>query len=154
MTKYDILGTVTITEPQAPFTENHTYYAADHRTVQVLPGTYEVRLTKDGSPQVLVTVDAEITNDTTYSGVGGVNYASTTREPHRGTKTFQMYDYSVADTLCKGTAFLGGEFRFAEGVTIEVAHMSLPLWESETGKYSDTKTRTHVSRKFKVSVAV
>jgi len=143
MSNYDVIGTVIIAEAQEPVTENHTYYAADYRTYRVQPGTYEIQLTRDsGSGWVLVTVDVEVDADVTFSGFGGVNFASNDRGPHTSTKTYQLYDYSVARSLCEGTAFLGGEAKLADDWAITVKHVTLKALRPED------EPRTHVSRKF------
>lgn len=150
MSNYDAIGTVTIDETGDEVTENHTSYAADHRTYRVLPGTYEMHLTRGfdaaSSRYVLVTVDIEVLNDTTYSGFGGVNFASTVRENFRTTKTFQLYDYQAAQALAQGTAFLGGFAQLAEDWTVVTKHVQLrPLGERDT---RSDRERVHVSRKF------
>ncbi len=143
----DVIGTVTIDEIGDEVTENHTSYAADHRTYRVLPGAYEIRLTgHPGAEQVVVTVDVEVLNDTTYSGFGGVNYASTVRENFRATKTYQLYDYQAAEALTRGTAFLGGFAQLAADWTVVTKHVQLsPLGERDT---RTDRERVYVSRKF------
>lgn len=145
MSKYDVIGTVTIDETGEQVTENHTSYAADHRTYRVLPGEYEIRLTSD-QQTVVVTVDVEVLNDTTYSGFGGVNFASTARENFRATKTYQLYDYEAAKALSQGTAFLGGFAQLAADWTVVTKHVQLrPLTERDT---RSDRERVYVSRKF------
>jgi hypothetical protein len=147
MSNYQTIGTVTIDKIGDEVTENHTSYAADHRTYRVLPGTYEMRLVgRPGSQEVIVTVDVDVLNDTTYSGFGGVNYASTVRENFPSTKTYQVYDYQAAKALSDGTAFLGGFAQLGPDWTVVTKHVQLsPL--SERDERTD-RERVYVSRRF------
>jgi len=142
---YKVIGHLTIERESDPITENHTYYAADHRTFTVQPGTYEIRLSGDW---VLVTVDVMVTADVTYNGFGGVNYSSQDAcedGPREGTKTWQLYDYEVARTLSAGTALLGGEAKLAPGWQITITHTLLrPLHDGEA-------PRTYIKRRFEAT---
>lgn len=151
MSNYDVIGTVTIDEIGAPVTENHTSYAADHRTIRVLPGTYEMRLTRGfdraSARYLLVTVDIEVLTESVYSGFGGVNFAvDTNDEVRRATKTYQLYEYQGTEALSAGTSLLGGFAQMADDWTIVTKHMQLsPLGDSDT---RSDRERVHVSRRF------
>lgn len=124
----EVIGTVTFAERSEPITENHTYYAADHRTYAILPGEYEVRLTREHATSqgyVSYTVDIEVTNETLHSGFGGVTFATDSDDTVRKeTKTFRPYDYEVARVASESLSpkLRGGEFHLADGWAVLTRH--------------------------------
>lgn len=126
----EVIGTVTITDQSDPIHENHTSYAADHRTFTVLPGTYTATLVCRGDAAsqgyVIVTVDIEVTNETLYSGIGGVNYSSDSNDTVRkSTKTYQIYDYVAAEAAgAREPALAGGAFRLNPEWIVTTKHIT------------------------------
>jgi hypothetical protein len=123
----EVIGTVEFAEASEPITEHHTYYAADYRTYTVLPGVYEVRLTREGATSqdyVTVTVDIEVTRSVLHSGIGGVNYHTDTDETvRRETKTYRPYAYEAARAAADYRPKLaGGAFHLAEGWAVLTRH--------------------------------
>lgn len=124
----EVIGTVTITEQSEPIREGHTYYAADHRTYTVLPGVYDVILASDrySTPEVIVTLDIEITNETLYSGCGGLNFAADSDDTVRkSTKARRFYQYDAAKRAAdRDPELAGGAFRLAAGWVAVTRHQT------------------------------
>jgi hypothetical protein len=136
------IGTLVVHEDGEWATENHTSYAADHRTYRVLAGTYDINYTPESTGYILVGVDIEVSSESLYSGFGGVNYAVNTLDILRKSrKTFQLYAYGVAEQLSNSTDFLGGTAKLAEDWAIVVHHVTLPASQR-------FEERTRISRKF------
>jgi hypothetical protein len=136
----EVIGTVTVTEPSAPRTEHHTYYAADYRTYVILPGEYEARLVRRGDTvsqgYVAVTVDIKIIEETLHSGFAGVNFASERNDTVRkSTKTIEVYDYEAADRAGQREPSLaGGAFRLAPEWAVVTRHNILSNGEHYTSR--------------------
>lgn len=124
----EVIGTVTFTERSEPITENHTYYAADYRTYTILPGEYEVRLTREHATSqghVSYTVDIEVTLSVLHDGIGGVNHKTHRDQTVRKeTKTFRPYDYEAARVASepRSPKLRGGELHLAEGWGVLTRH--------------------------------
>lgn len=93
-----------------------SYYAADHETLQTVPGDYPLNLRIVGGYTVpmpywlLVSVPADRTDGRLYSGFGGVNFASTELPRERTTYTVQMYAYQLAELVAAGKVTVDAPF--------------------------------------------
>lgn len=123
----EVIGTVEFAEASEPITEHHTYYAADYRTYTVLPGVYDVHLTRENATSqayVTITVDIEVTRSVLHSGFGGVNFATDEDETVRKeTKTYRPYAYEAARAAADfRPKLVRGAFHLADGWAVLTRH--------------------------------
>lgn len=134
------VGFLTVTDPQE-ITHNHTYYAADHRTIRLTPGRYVVSMICEGGytipmPYWLVYgIDCEELENCCYSSFAGNNFA-VDRRVNTGPSvyTVQQYAYQIATV---GAAF--GKFEPLSNMPdpmglsvqhVEWARAHTPTWEA------------------------
>lgn len=117
-----VIGTMTVTAVSEPRSENHTSYAADYRTFQVLPGVYDIVFdgVGYGPYSVKVTADIAVLKEVCFSGFGGVNFARHEAGPSQTTKTFGWYGYQAAGAYAHGRW----------GVTAETVTWLSPGWKA------------------------
>lgn len=144
------IGTVTIPNAGQPVTENHTRYAADHRTYTVQPGTYDVEY--DGY-WVLVTVRVIQTSETLVSRLLQHSSAKIDNTVRNSTKTYQLYDYEVARHACTDRPLVaGGYFRLADDWAVRVTHSEIP-WGDDGPRHHTSRKLVHVPAEQPVEIA-
>lgn len=93
-----------------------SYYAADWEKVRTIPGDVPLFVTFTGGYMVPMPhcatagVPAETIDGATYSGFGGVNFASTPIKPGPTTYTVWLYSYMLAEAVAAGRVTLAPEF--------------------------------------------
>jgi len=93
-----------------------SHYAADWETIRTIPGDVPLYVTFTGGYMVpmpyaaTASVPAETLAGATYSGVGGVNFASREIQPGPTTYNIFLYTYMLAKAIEAGRVTLAPEF--------------------------------------------
>lgn len=120
---------------------NHTYYAADWRKLRTIPGDYPVTLGFDSGNahwfhegmrglaipvmhELSWAIDADVIDGKTYSGFGGLNFASTPVRQERTRYHVRPYLYDLHYYIDEGTVTLAPEFEWL----VNWKHDYYPKW--------------------------